>query len=117
MTEEAQGQVMESSGAAAPSAEAGAAAASSGEAVAAAPVRRFGGRGPGGRFRKKECRFCTMQITDLDYKAVEKLVRFTTERGKIMPRRMSGNCAKHQRFLARQIKIARILALLPFVRE
>jgi small subunit ribosomal protein S18 len=82
-----------------------------------APIKRFGGPRGAGRFRRKECRFCSLQITDLNYRAVEKLVRFTTERGKIMPRRMSGNCAKHQRYLARQIKIARLLALLPFVRD
>lgn len=115
MTEEAQPQVVEGGDVAAPATDGEAKAPSA--PTAEAPVRRFGGRGPGGRFRKKECRFCAMQITDLDYKTVEKLVRFTTERGKIMPRRMSGNCAKHQRFLARQIKIARLLALLPFVRD
>ena len=79
------------------------------------PVRRLHPRFQ--RFRKKECRFCSRQITELSYKNVERLVRFTTERGKIMPRRLSGNCAKHQRMLTRQIKVARLLALLPFVRE
>ena len=69
------------------------------------------------RYSKKVCRFCKGQISEISYKDVDKLLRFTTERGKIIPRRLSGNCAKHQRMLAREIKIARVLALLPFVRQ
>lgn len=69
------------------------------------------------RYSKKVCRFCKGQISEISYKDVDKLLRFTTERGKIIPRRLSGNCAKHQRMLAREIKIARILALMPFVRQ
>jgi small subunit ribosomal protein S18 len=69
------------------------------------------------RFRRKVCKFCTRQIAEISYKDMDKLLRFTTERGKIMPRRLSGNCAKHQRMLTREIKIARLLALMPFVRE
>ena len=65
-------------------------------------------------FRKKQCRFCKDKSLVIDYKNVELLSQFITERGKIMPRRMTGNCAKHQRRLATAIKRARILALLPF---
>ena len=76
--------------------------------------------GPGGRgrfFRKKSCRFCSEKITLIDYKAIERLGRFLTEKGKIIGRRTTGNCAKHQRMLARAIKQARHAALLPFQAE
>jgi small subunit ribosomal protein S18 len=79
------------------------------------PVRRFSPHFQ--RFKRKVCRFCTKQISEISWKETDKLTRFTTERGKIMPRRLSGNCAKHQRMLAREIKIARLLALMPFVRD
>ncbi len=65
--------------------------------------------------RKKVCKFCVEGIEEIDYKDVDRLRQYLTERGKIMPRRMTGVCAKHQRQLARAIKRARILALLPFV--
>lgn len=66
------------------------------------------------RFQKKKiCRFCTDKI-DIDYKDARLLRNFITERGKIMPRRMTGTCAKHQRALAAAIKTARIIALIPF---
>ncbi len=71
------------------------------------PERRF-------FFRKKKCKFCENPNLEISYKNVELLKQFVTERGKIMPRRMSGTCAKHQRKLAREIKRARILAMLPF---
>jgi len=75
-------------------------------------------RGPrGGRrgyFKKKVCKVCANNLT-LDYKDADTLRRFTTERGKILPRRITGSCAKHQRLLTREIKRARSLALLPFV--
>ncbi|GAB4366931.1 MAG: 30S ribosomal protein S18 [Spirochaetales bacterium] len=73
---------------------------------------------PSGRtfFRKKVCRFCTQKLK-ADYKTPEVLRRFTTERGKILPRRITGTCAKHQRVLSLQIKRARMLALLPFVEK
>ncbi|HDM08722.1 MAG: 30S ribosomal protein S18 [Candidatus Omnitrophica bacterium 4484_49] len=67
--------------------------------------------------RKKYCRFCVQKIKDIDYKDVELLQNFITDRGKIRTRNSSGNCAKHQRKLARAIKNARIMALLPFVTE
>ena len=65
-------------------------------------------------FKKKICKFC-MQKLKIDYKDVDTLRRFITERGKILPRRITGTCAKHQRALALAIKRARIIALLPFV--
>lgn len=67
--------------------------------------------------RKKVCRFCANKHLKLDYKEVETLRRFTTEGGKIIPRRISGNCSKHQRMLASEIKKARAIALLPYVKS
>ncbi len=65
-------------------------------------------------FRKRVCKFCVEKVKDIDYKDIQKLSKFITERGKIVPSRISGNCAKHQRQLARAIKKARIVAFLPF---
>jgi len=80
--------------------------------------RSAGGPRPKGRgrmfFRKKVCKFCIKKV-DVDYKNPESLRRFITERGKILPRRITGTCAKHQRMLAREIKRSRALALLPYV--
>lgn len=67
-------------------------------------------------FRKKVCRFCANKAK-IDYKDADGLRRFTTERGKILPRRITGTCAKHQRELAGAIKRARAICLLPFVAE
>ncbi len=67
-------------------------------------------------FRKKVCRFCANKAK-IDYKDSDGLKRFTTERGKILPRRITGTCAKHQRELAGAIKRARSICLLPFVAE
>ena len=67
--------------------------------------------------RRKVCSFCVDKIEYIDYKDVNRLRRFVNERGKIMPRRMSGVCAKHQRELAIAIKRARIVALLPYVAD
>jgi small subunit ribosomal protein S18 len=67
--------------------------------------------------RKKKCRFCQDKITQFDYKNVGLLRRMVTERGKIIPSRITGTCAKHQRQLSRAIKRARQVALLPFVAE
>jgi len=64
---------------------------------------------------KRICRFCENNERYIDYKNEKKLTRFTTERGKIVPRRISGTCAKHQRQLVTAIKRARHLALMPFV--
>ncbi|MCD6364188.1 MAG: 30S ribosomal protein S18 [Synergistetes bacterium] len=69
------------------------------------------------RQRRKICAFCVDGIKEIDYKDVERLRRYLSERGKILPRRLTGNCAKHQRQLTRAIKRARIMALLPFVVE
>ncbi|MBN2532955.1 MAG: 30S ribosomal protein S18 [Spirochaetales bacterium] len=67
-------------------------------------------------FKRKICRFCNGSVK-INYKDADILRRFTTERGKIIPRRITGTCAKHQRRLAKAIKRARILALLPFVEK
>ena len=67
--------------------------------------------------RKKVCSFCTEKTKAIDYKDVAKLTKFTTERGKMIPRRVSGVCARHQRMLAMAIKRARFIALIPFVRK
>ena len=89
-------------------------------------VRRPGGPGgggdrrPGGRrffARRKVCAFCVDHAKAIDYKDVGKLRRFISDRGKIEPRRKSGNCAKHQRLLAVALKRARHLALLPYTPE
>lgn len=69
------------------------------------------------RQRKKVCSFCSDKTTHIDYKDIAKLKRFISERGKILPRRISGNCAKHQREMTRSIKQARHIALLPYVSE
>ncbi len=69
------------------------------------------------RPRRKVCSFCVDKVEHIDYKDVAKLRRFITERGKILPRRISGNCAKHQRQVTLAIKRARNIALLPFTAE
>ena len=69
------------------------------------------GRGFG---RRKVCRFCADKALKVDYKDQQALKYFLTERGKIIPRRISGNCAKHQREIATAIKRARMLAILPY---
>lgn len=65
--------------------------------------------------RRKRCKFCLDKVEDIDYKDINRLERFTTERGKILPSRISGACARHQRVLARAIKRARIIALMPYI--
>lgn len=65
--------------------------------------------------RRKVCRFCADSSMVINYKDVKSLRHFTTERGKIIPRRISGTCAKHQRSLTQAIKRARTIALLPYV--
>lgn len=69
------------------------------------------------RPRKRVCSFCIDKIESIDYKEGGKLRKYVTERGKILPRRISGNCAKHQRQLTTAIKRARHMALLPFTAE
>ncbi|MFH1830740.1 MAG: 30S ribosomal protein S18 [Pseudomonadota bacterium] len=80
------------------------------------------GRNKGKTFKKKSktlgrprvCRFCADKKLSIDYKDARVLTSFTTERGKVIPRRISGNCAKHQREVTLAIKRARIMALIPF---
>ncbi len=67
--------------------------------------------------RRKVCAFCVEKANYIDYKDANKLRKYVTERGKIMPRRMSGVCAEHQRSLAVAIKRARQVALLPYVQD
>jgi small subunit ribosomal protein S18 len=64
--------------------------------------------------RRKVCRFCVDPTLEIDFRDPQLLKYFVTERGKIIPRRISGNCAKHQRAMARAIKRARVLGLMPF---
>lgn len=66
------------------------------------------------RPRRKICPFCANKITSIDYKDFNTLKRYISDRGKILPRRVTGNCAKHQRELTRAIKRARCIALLPY---
>jgi small subunit ribosomal protein S18 len=68
-------------------------------------------------FKKKPCRFCLDKVESLDYMDYPRFQKLLTERGKIMPSRITGNCARHQRQLARAIRKARVAALLPFVAE
>lgn len=69
------------------------------------------------RKRRKVCAFCTDKIYNIDYKDVPRLRRFLSERAKILPRRMTGTCAKHQRQLTVAIKRARHIALLPYISD
>ena len=69
------------------------------------------------RPKRKVCAFCVEKVDHIDYKDVAKLRRYVTERAKILPRRISGCCAKHQRQLTVAIKRARQIALLPFVTD
>jgi len=69
------------------------------------------------RFKRKVCRFCHDKNAVIDYKDVKLMEQFITDRGKILPRRVTGTCAKHQRGVAQAIKRARILALIPFVEK
>ncbi len=83
---------------------------------------RFGGR-PTSRegmesktrfFRKKVCRLCAERVSGVDYKDIERLVKFLTEKGKILPQRITGNCSRHQRLLGRAVKRARHTSLIAF---
>lgn len=101
-------------------------------APSAAPSGPRPGGGPGGRpsgpggpkrgrrnyvRRKKVCRFCVDKVDFIDYKKADVLGQFIQERGKILPRRMTGTCARHQRWLTVAIKRAQNIALLPFGAE
>ena len=78
--------------------------------------RDFGRKG-NRRGRRRVCSFCVDKVDYVDYKDVAKLRKYITERGKILPRRISGNCAKHQRCVTEAIKRARIVALLPYTND
>jgi small subunit ribosomal protein S18 len=98
-----------------PAAPAAAAPSSSASAPSGAGARRPGGRRPPYPVRRKVCRFCAEKVRDIDYKQIQVLRTFTTDTGKILSARITGNCASHQRQLTRCIKRARNLALLPYV--
>ena len=70
-----------------------------------------------GRRKKRVCSFCADKITNIDYKDVNKLRRYVSERGKILPRRITGNCAKHQRALTISIKRSRHIALMAYTQD
>ena len=79
---------------------------------------KAGQRRGGGFFRRRKvCKFCADKIDDINYKDVKLLSSFVPERGKVLPRRISGTCAKHQRALQTAIKRARTLALIPYVTD
>ena len=80
------------------------------------PEGGFKRRGPARR-RKKVCVFCGKENNEIDYKDVAKLKKYVSERGKILPRRITGNCAKHQRALTVAIKRARHISLMPYVQD
>ena len=71
----------------------------------------------GRKSRKKVCAFCVDKVEHIDYKDIARLRRFMSERGKILPRRVTGTCARHQRDLTTAIKRARHLALLPYTAD
>ena len=72
---------------------------------------------PNRKPRRKVCAFCVDKVTAIDYKDVGKLRKYISERAKILPRRVTGTCAKHQRQLTGAIKRARVIALLPYVSD
>ena len=67
--------------------------------------------------KKKVCAFCAEKVTEIDYKDAAKLRKFVSERSKILPRRITGTCAKHQRELTTAIKRARQIAILPYISD
>jgi small subunit ribosomal protein S18 len=85
------------------------------------PARRGGGPGGGGRKqyfrRRKVCKFCDEKIDVIDYKDVRLVSQFVSERGKILPRRLTGTCSPHQRLLTVAIERARNIAFIPFASE
>ena len=66
-------------------------------------------------FRRKSCKFCSDKTEQIDFRDTLRLAKFTSERGKILPRRISGNCSRHQRDMARAVKRARAIALMPYL--
>ena len=71
----------------------------------------------GGMRRRKVCQFCADKTKEIDYKDVDTLKEYVTERGKILPKRITGTCAMHQREVTKAIKRARIVALLPYTQD
>lgn len=80
-------------------------------------MEKFERKGGMRKGRKKVCQFCVDRVENIDYKDVSKLSRFISERGKILPRRVTGTCARHQRAVTVAIKRARQVALLPYVKD
>ena len=70
-----------------------------------------------GRRKKRVCQFCVDKVTAIDYKDIGKLRKYVSERGKILPRRVTGNCAKHQRAMTMNVKRARHMALMVYTQE
>jgi len=70
-----------------------------------------------GRRKKRVCQFCVDKVTAVDYKDVFKLKKYISERGKILPRRVTGNCAKHQRVMTQNVKRARHMALMAYTQD
>ena len=107
--------------AAEPTAASAASESSAGAPASAPSSASSGARRPDSRrrapypVRRKVCRFCAEKVRDIDYKQIQILRTFTTDTGKILSARITGNCASHQRQLTRCIKRARNLALLPYV--
>jgi small subunit ribosomal protein S18 len=119
MSDETQVKAPESgaaSGSPAPGGQSGPGGGHSGGGRPAGAPRPAGGPGGRGKFfrRKKVCKFCTEKIDAIPYRDVRLLQGFVAERGKIVPRRLTGVCTTHQRRLTRAIKQARNIALLPF---
>lgn len=101
----------------APEETAPAAAPEAAPAAPAAPAAKAPFRQNNNHKRKKVCQFCVDKVTEIDYKETAKLRKYISERAKIVPRRVTGTCAKHQRQLAVAIKRARVVALLPYVSD
>ena len=118
MSEETQAKAPETSAPEAPQAASGPSSGSAPARSGGRPGGRPAGGGPGGRGkffrRKKVCKFCTEKIDAVPYRDVRLLQGFVAERGKIVPRRLTGVCTRHQRRLTNAIKQARNIALLPF---
>jgi small subunit ribosomal protein S18 len=70
-----------------------------------------------GRRKKRVCQFCADKVTGIDYKNIAKLKNYVSERGKILPRRVTGNCAKHQRAMTMNVKRARHMALMVYKKK
>lgn len=87
------------------------------EAAPAAPAAKAPFRQNMNHKRKKVCQFCVDKVDEIDFKETAKLRKYISERAKIVPRRVTGTCAKHQRQLAVAIKRARVVALLPYVSD